>query len=102
MLRCPLPGGIPVLPNFHLSSTSSSGAIVRTYNRLLGTMAHQVDRNAIPGTFTLVDLEHTMASRHLDHGNSDIVLVPQPSDDPDDPLNWSPRRKLLSTICVSA
>ncbi|GAB1212822.1 hypothetical protein ATERTT37_001970 [Aspergillus terreus] len=73
-----------------------------TYNRLLGTMAHQVDRNAIPGTFTLVDLEHTMASRHLDHGNSDIVLVPQPSDDPDDPLNWSPRRKLLSTICVSA
>ncbi|KAG2415658.1 hypothetical protein HFD88_006849 [Aspergillus terreus] len=65
-------------------------------------MAHEVDRNAIPGTFTLVDLEHTMASRHLDHGNSDIVLVPQPSDDPDDPLNWSPRRKLLSTICVSA
>ncbi|KAL5362604.1 MFS general substrate transporter [Aspergillus floccosus] len=60
-----------------------------------------VDRNAIPGTFTLVDLEHTMASRHLDHGNSDIVLVPQPSDDPDDPLNWSRRRKLLSTICAT-
>ncbi|KAL4888640.1 MFS general substrate transporter [Aspergillus ambiguus] len=60
-----------------------------------------VDRSAIPGTFTLVDLEHTLASRHLDRGNSDIVLVPQPSDDPDDPLNWSPRRKLLSTICAT-
>ncbi|KAF9894276.1 hypothetical protein FE257_007779 [Aspergillus nanangensis] len=65
-------------------------------------MADNIDQNAIPGTFTLVDVEHTMASRHLDHGDSDIVLVPQPSDDPDDPLNWSPRRKLLSTICVSA
>ncbi|KAF5861923.1 hypothetical protein ETB97_012322 [Aspergillus alliaceus] len=64
-------------------------------------MASGVDRDAIPGTFTLLDLEHTLASRHLDRGNSDIVLVPQPSDDPDDPLNWSPRRKTLSTICVS-
>ncbi|KAE8151050.1 major facilitator superfamily domain-containing protein [Aspergillus avenaceus] len=64
-------------------------------------MAPDVDRNAIPGTFTLVDLEHTLASRHLNGRNSDIVLVPQPSDDPDDPLNWSPRRKLLSTVCVS-
>ncbi|KAE8308351.1 putative MFS transporter [Aspergillus transmontanensis] len=65
-------------------------------------MTLDVDRNAIPGTFTLVDLEHTLATRHLNGGNSDIVLVPQPSDDPDDPLNWSPRRKLLSTICVSS
>ncbi|KAH8433690.1 putative MFS transporter [Aspergillus melleus] len=64
-------------------------------------MAPSVDRDAIPGTFTLVDLEHVMASRHLDRGNSDIVLVPQPSNDPDDPLNWSPRRKLMSTVCVS-
>ncbi|KAK1140951.1 hypothetical protein N8T08_009697 [Aspergillus melleus] len=64
-------------------------------------MAPSVDRDAIPGTFTLVDLEHVMASRHMDRGNSDIVLVPQPSNDPDDPLNWSPRRKLMSTICVS-
>ncbi|KAL3449110.1 MFS transporter [Aspergillus insuetus] len=65
-------------------------------------MTHEVDRNAIPGTFMLVDLEHTMASsRHVNRGNSDIVLVPQPSNDPDDPLNWSPRRKLLSTICIS-
>ncbi|KAJ9296688.1 hypothetical protein DTO271G3_4887 [Paecilomyces variotii] len=34
-------------------------------------------------------------------GDQDIILVPTPSDDPDDPLNWSPRRKLLSTICVN-
>ncbi|KAF7595834.1 hypothetical protein BBP40_004646 [Aspergillus hancockii] len=64
-------------------------------------MALDVDRHAIPGTFTLVDLEHTLATRHLDRGDSDIVLVPQPSDDPEDPLNWAPGRKTLSTICVS-
>ena len=63
-------------------------------------MAPDVDRNAIPGTVTLLDLEQTMATRHLERGDRDIVLIPAPSDDPDDPLNWSPRRKLLSTVCV--
>ncbi|PLN82855.1 MFS general substrate transporter [Aspergillus taichungensis] len=58
-------------------------------------------QDAIPGTFTLVDSDHVVARRHLDGGNSDIVLVPEPSNDPDDPLNWSPRRKLLSTVCVT-
>ena len=64
-------------------------------------MAPLIDTDAIPGTFTLVDSDHVVARRHLDGGNSDIVLVPEPSNDPDDPLNWSPRRKLLSTVCVS-
>ncbi|KAL4811924.1 major facilitator superfamily domain-containing protein [Aspergillus spinulosporus] len=61
-----------------------------------------IDRDAIPGTFTLIDENHVLTTRHLESGDSDIVLVPEPSDDPDDPLNWSPRRKLLSTVCVSA
>lgn len=64
-------------------------------------MAPNVDTESIPGTVTLVDLEHTLATRHLGKGDTDIVLVPTPSNDPDDPLNWSPRRKLLSTVCVS-
>ncbi|KAL1967169.1 hypothetical protein VTN77DRAFT_3460 [Rasamsonia byssochlamydoides] len=65
-------------------------------------MPLEVDKTVIPGTITLVDLRHILHTRHLDKGDKDIVLVPTPSDDPDDPLNWSPRRKLLSTICVSA
>ena len=64
-------------------------------------MAPMVDSAAIPGTVTLVDVQHVLNTRHLDHGDRDIVLIPTPSGDPDDPLNWSPRRKLLSTICVS-
>ncbi|PYH72322.1 putative serine/threonine protein kinase ENV7 [Aspergillus vadensis CBS 113365] len=60
-----------------------------------------LDRTAIPGTVTLVDLEHVLATRHADRGDSDIVLIPEPSNDPDDPLNWAPWRKTLSTICLS-
>ncbi|KAL4957812.1 MFS general substrate transporter [Aspergillus filifer] len=47
------------------------------------------------------DVNHVLSTRHLDAGNGDIVLVPQPSQDPDGPLNWSSRRKLLSTVCLS-
>lgn len=53
--------------------------------------------NAIPGTVHLVDLDHSMRTRHA--GGGDIVLDPTPSHDANDPLNWSPRRKLMSMIC---
>lgn len=51
----------------------------------------------IPGTVRLVDLQGTSALRH-GKNQKDIILVPQPTDDPNDPLNWSPSRKLLSSI----
>ncbi|KAI5240011.1 MFS general substrate transporter [Aureobasidium subglaciale] len=54
----------------------------------------------VPGTVRLVDVNHTLNVQHA--GNGDIILVPAPSQDPEDPLNWAPRRKLLSTICVMA
>lgn len=60
-----------------------------------GASSHGAD---IPGTVHLVDLDHTMSARHA-NGNGDIVLNPAPSTDPNDPLNWFPRRKLLSLIC---
>ncbi|GLI80511.1 hypothetical protein PoHVEF18_008866 [Penicillium ochrochloron] len=64
-------------------------------------MTPVVNKSAIPGTVTLVDVEHVLHTRHLSSGNGDIVLIPTPSHDPDDPLNWSRKRKLLSTVCVS-
>ncbi|QNP97261.1 YALIA101S01e15324g1_1 [Yarrowia lipolytica] len=48
-----------------------------------------LDYEAIPGTIPLVD-----------SSQSDIVLHPTPSCHPDDPLNWSYRRKLLSMFCM--
>lgn len=56
--------------------------------------------NHVPGT-VLLD-QQAAHSEHqtgrLKHGtgrNSHIVLAPQPSEDPNDPLNWSPLKKNL-------
>ncbi|KAG4292896.1 hypothetical protein FPRO06_12384 [Fusarium proliferatum] len=53
----------------------------------------------IPGTIYLVDLNRNLRVRHAGGGDGDIVLDPVPSDDPEDPLNWTPRRKILALIC---
>ncbi|KAK5044730.1 hypothetical protein LTR84_010504 [Exophiala bonariae] len=56
---------------------------------------------AVPGTVHLVDLDHSMQTQHASGGQKDVVLDPTPSADPNDPLNWSPRRKMMSTICIN-
>lgn len=61
-----------------------------------------LDTRLIPGTIHLVDLEGVMRGQHASASRlHDVVLIPSPSSDPDDPLNWSPRRKMLSTTCMS-
>ena len=59
----------------------------------------EIDDAVVPGTVHLVDLEHILHAKHAKGSYQDVVLVPSPSDDPDDPLNWSPRRKTLSAAC---
>lgn len=50
-------------------------------------MTH-AERDVVPGTIHLVDMQTT------DHSKKhDIVLNPRPSTDPEDPLNWSKKRK---------
>lgn len=54
-------------------------------------------------------LEHSLIVRgrdtsNLKHGtgrNADIVLVPQPSDSPRDPLNWPTWKKDLALLIIS-
>ena len=50
---------------------------------------HAGDNMPIPGTIHLVDLEGTMAAKHAKGARQDVVLVPAPSADPDDPV-WPP------------
>lgn len=57
-------------------------------------MTHSYD-DVVPGTVHLVDVAHDMHALHLE-GKEDIVLVPKPSSDPEDPLNWSRKRKGLA------
>ncbi|KAF9734281.1 hypothetical protein PMIN03_006557 [Paraphaeosphaeria minitans] len=66
----------------------------------------------VPGTALLADLvgashEHqyhgrdTSALKHAKGRNSDIVLVPQPSESPRDPLNWPQWKKELLLLIIS-
>ena len=58
-------------------------------------------QDLVPGTVHLVDLHGVLDSKHAPgFVNNDIVLVPSPSSDPNDPLNWSRNRKWLATASV--
>ena len=66
-------------------------------------MAAQTPRPTIPGTSRLVDTKGTFDRPHaVQSGRRDVVLIPTPSADPDDPLNWSRARKGLSCLCMCA
>ena len=65
-------------------------------------MAHtrqELDLSAVPGTNHLVDLDGNVHTNH-DARLKDVVLIPTPSVDPEDPLNWSHRRKTLHMFCI--
>ena len=51
----------------------------------------------LPGTEIMTDV----GSTHFVKGRGKTVLVPQPSADPHDPLNWSPLWKILCITSVS-
>lgn len=62
---------------------------------------HLVDTSRdAPGTVLLVDAEGRRSHGAHASKHSDIVLVPQPSKDPEDPLKWSRKRKLWSLAMV--
>jgi hypothetical protein len=62
-------------------------------------MAGEVDQD-VPGTVLLVDLAGGQSGGKHASDRSDIVLVPQPSADPEDPLNWSRKRKMWALAMV--
>lgn len=51
--------------------------------------------DVVPGTVYLVDVDNIVNAQHLE-SQAEIVLVPTPSSDPEDPLNWSKGRKRLA------
>ena len=75
-----------------------------THEKDKSSQAMDEDR-FIPGTVHLVDAERILHAKHASGLLKDVVLVPPPSDDPDDPLNWSRKRKLVLTasmcVCVT-
>lgn len=57
----------------------------------------------VPGTSRLVDTDGALHAVHAAQaGIRDVVLIPTPSRDPNDPLNWSSFRKAISCTCMCA
>lgn len=54
------------------------------------------DHENVPGTVHLVNVaqKQSFSWHHTSH--NDVLLVPSPSSDPNDPLNWSRQRKILA------
>lgn len=75
--------------------------MARTPSSLQGRRHGQIEDSQIPGTVQLVDLDQRLGTRHA-RGHKDIILVPTPSANPEDPLNWSPGRKRLALAGVLA
>lgn len=57
-----------------------------------------INDSIVPGTVHLVDVQGSLLTKHAPE-DKEIVLIPTPSSNPEDPLNWSNRRKALSSAC---
>lgn len=75
----------------------------------LGVLDVDSGTTIVPGTVILAEKEahHEDLTRNLKHGqgrSQNIVLNPQPSDDPNDPLNWPTTKKLavVTTLAFGA
>ena len=66
---------------------------IRELEEVLGTRIY-------PGTEVMKDVgaHHFVKAGEGSHS----VLIPQPSDDPRDPLNWSPFWKAATIFCVTS
>ncbi|KAL2426050.1 putative MFS-type transporter [Exophiala dermatitidis] len=58
------------------------------------------EEDQVPGTVCLVDVASRASTALHDASHKDIILVPRPSSDPNDPLNWTSRRKHLA-VCMA-
>ncbi|EHK19432.1 uncharacterized protein TRIVIDRAFT_46530 [Trichoderma virens Gv29-8] len=69
--------------------------------RTLQDIENELDITIYPGTEVMVDVgsHHFIKSGNGSEGAR--VLVPQPSNDPLDPLNWTYTWKLITIICAS-
>lgn len=57
-------------------------------------MDPRYDSEIVPGTVHLVDVEGDLNVQKASSGAHDIILQPQPSSNPNDPLRWSKSKKL--------
>lgn len=87
-----------ILLRCHVIAFVNHAAIINRFNT-----SRMEFNEVLPGTHRLYDTNGTALQSDVGlkkHG--DIVLVPQPTDSPNDPLHWSMPRKILhsSLVCL--
>lgn len=60
--------------------------------------SEEIDYEAIPGTSHLIDVQGDHSTE--EENGKGIILIPKPSEDPNDPLNWSKKRKWIQVFCL--
>lgn len=80
---------------------------VQDWHTVLATMITALEsdnpglENRVPGTQHLIDLEGKLTAKHATTtSQKDILLIPYPSSDPNDPLNWTINRKRMATASL--
>lgn len=71
-----------------------------------GGILEDQDANRVPGTVILNEQaahseRQTHGLKHAKGHNGALVLIPQPSDNPNDPLNWSQPKKVAVFLIIS-
>lgn len=70
-------------------------------DRTLQDIENELDITIYPGTEVMVDVGSHHFIKSSNSKQEGRVLVPQPSDDPLDPLNWTLLWKITTLLCVS-
>ncbi|KAI0123560.1 major facilitator superfamily domain-containing protein [Xylariales sp. AK1849] len=64
-------------------------------------MASEQVFDTVPGTEFLIDVNKSLGASHAHAGNSDVVLIPQPTDCAGDTLTWPKWKKYYQLFLVS-
>lgn len=65
-----------------------------TKEKMTESEASSGDQEIVPGTVHLVDLEGILNVQKDPNSKHNIILVPQPSSNPNDPLRWPQTKKI--------
>lgn len=65
-----------------------------TLDKVLSREFLSIDDEMVPGTIYLVDLEGVLNVKKDEGGAHNIILQPQPSSNPNDPLRWPKKKKV--------
>ena len=89
-------------PTDHAASSPDEKITIHTDNHDKTRRHHPTGKTSDPTTHVLDINELGTQGQGLQTAqDGKTVLIPQPSSDPNDPLNWNPRRKYVTLLVIT-